>query len=154
MAGPAPPNYSTSLARIPLILRSNSCPPRASSEKPNWMAIGLKSRPNGETITAQSTLICDSNRLGYGGSVLMGEFFCLVFVRHPQSHKEGTAGSDSGEWKMERAPLARTATIAAAIKYVEKMRDESKDSVIRRNADKTLAALKRLTPGCGNASAC
>jgi len=92
--------------------------------------------------------------VGYGGNVMMGERFSLVFIHHSQSHKEGMAGSDSGEWKIEKAPFVRTATIAAAIKYVEKMRDQSKDLVTRKNADRTIAALKRLTPGCGNASAC
>jgi len=92
--------------------------------------------------------------VGYGGSVLMGEFFSLVFVHHTQSHKEATARSDSGEWKIESAPLARTGTIAAAIKYVERRRDQSNDPVTRKNADRTIAALRRLTPGCGNASAC
>ena len=84
------------------------------------------------------------------GSILMGEFVSLVFV----SEEAPKGSSESGEWKIEQAPRVRLASPAAAIKYVEKMRDQSKDPAIRQNAARTLAALKRMTSGCGNASAC
>ena len=41
------------------------------------------------------------------------------------------------------------------ISYVERMRDKSNDPAIRKNAERTIAALKRqITSGCGSASAC
>ena len=58
------------------------------------------------------------------------------------------------EWKIDGPVIARWATVDHAIEYVEQMRDKSDDPIIRNNADKTIAALKRLRPGCGNASAC
>jgi hypothetical protein len=48
----------------------------------------------------------------------------------------------------------RFATIAAAIQYAERIREQSKDRVIRENANKTIIALKRIRQGCGSASAC
>jgi hypothetical protein len=91
--------------------------------------------------------------VGYGGSVMMGEFFSLAFVHHPESPKEDTA-SDSGEWKIEKAPLLRSASIPAAIKYLEAMRDVSKDPILRKNAEKSIHALKHLTSGCGIPNPC
>ena len=88
------------------------------------------------------------------GCIMTEEEFSLVFEHHPLHKPNGAQSSDSGEWKIEEAPQARAADIPAAIKYVERMRDQSKDLVIRSNADKTIAALRRLTRGCGNASAC
>lgn len=58
------------------------------------------------------------------------------------------------EWKIEGPQMARWATIERAAEYVKMMRDKTDDPSLRRNAEKTLAALKRLRPGCGNASAC
>ena len=75
------------------------------------------------------------------------ETYSLVLV-HPQ------LGVD-GEWKIEGPLKARSADIPAAIRYVEKMRDQSADPEIRRNANRTIAALTRLAgSGCGSASAC
>ena len=89
-----------------------------------------------------------------GGCIMTGEIFSLVFVHHPRAKVNGVQVGDIGEWKIEEAPQARAADIPAVMRYVEKVRDESKDPVIQSNADKTIAALKRLTHGCGNASAC
>jgi hypothetical protein len=93
---------------------------------------------------------------GPRGSIMMGEIFSLVFIHHPS----GTKGTGEvpepavlGEWKIE-GPRMRTATIPVAIRYVTEMRDKSNDPVIRRNADKTIAALKGMGHGCGSASAC
>lgn len=57
-------------------------------------------------------------------------------------------------WKIEDPHIAQWTTLNGAIKYVSLMRDKSDDSFIRNNADKTIAALKRLGKGCGSASAC
>jgi hypothetical protein len=58
------------------------------------------------------------------------------------------------EWKIDGPDVVRWATVDRAIEYVAQMRDTSGDPIIRKNADKTIVALKRLRPGCGNASAC
>jgi hypothetical protein len=86
--------------------------------------------------------------------IMTEESFSLVFVHHPRAKMNGVQEGDIGEWRIEEAPDARAADIPAVIKYVEKVREESKDPVIRSNADKTIAALKGLTHGCGTASAC
>lgn len=83
-------------------------------------------------------------------AIMMGESVSLVFVNNTTSK----GASAPGEWKIEETPHVRLASPAVAIKYLEIMRDQSKDPVIRKNAAKTLEALKRMTPGCGNASAC
>ncbi len=58
------------------------------------------------------------------------------------------------EWRIEGPLQVRRATVAFAIKYVADMCDKSHDPVVRRNANNTIAALKRVSRGCGNASAC
>lgn len=58
-------------------------------------------------------------------------------------------------WKIEDR-MTRWTTVNKAIDYVAMMRQRSKDPAIRRNADKTLTALRRLKEsfGCGHASVC
>jgi hypothetical protein len=58
------------------------------------------------------------------------------------------------EWKIDELPVIRWATVDRAIEYVEQMGNKSDDPIIRTNAANTIAALKRLNPRCGNASAC
>jgi hypothetical protein len=91
------------------------------------------------------------------GSIMMGEIFSLVFIHQPSGTKGTGEVSETpglGEWKIEGPRRVRTATIPVAIRYVTEMRDQSNDPAVRRNADKTIAALKRLGHGCGSASAC
>jgi hypothetical protein len=89
-----------------------------------------------------------------GGCTLMGEFVSLVLVDSGPTTKKGADRTKTGEWKIEKAPGVRSAGIAAAMRYVERIREQSHDPVIRKNASNTIAALKRLSSGCGNASAC
>jgi hypothetical protein len=58
------------------------------------------------------------------------------------------------EWKIDEPLIIRWATVDRAIEYVEQMGNKSDDPIIRTNAARTIAALKRLNPGCGRASAC
>jgi hypothetical protein len=58
------------------------------------------------------------------------------------------------EWKIDEPLMIRWATVDRAIEYVEQMGNKSDDPIIRTNAARTIAALKRLNPGCGRASAC
>src|SRR5208282_485885 len=91
------------------------------------------------------------------GSIVMAETFSLVFVRPPSNDAGRTTVASSptaGEWKFEGALRTRSATIPEAIEYVEKMRDQSNDPAIRKNAGRTIAALKRLMRGRSAACAC
>lgn len=93
----------------------------------------------------------------YGGSIMMGGLFAMVRTHQQVGTDErdkttGTIGPE--QWKIKGSQSVRFATIPAAIKYVEEIRDQSKDPVIRENANKTIAALKGLRQGCGAASAC
>jgi hypothetical protein len=58
------------------------------------------------------------------------------------------------EWNIVEPLMIRWATVDRAIEYVEQMGNKSDDPIIRTNAARTIAALKRLNPGCGRASAC
>ncbi|MFZ0861604.1 MAG: hypothetical protein ABR881_12180 [Candidatus Sulfotelmatobacter sp.] len=93
----------------------------------------------------------------YAGSILMGRLFAMVRT-HQQvgtDERDKTTGiTGPEEWKIKGPQSLRFATIPAAIKYVQEIRDQSKDPVIRENAKETIAALKRLPQGCGSASAC
>lgn len=87
------------------------------------------------------------------GSILLCEAFSLVFVHQPPGN--GTAGTvGGGSWKIEKTAFQRAAGIPAAIQYLERMRDRSQDPKTRKNAEKSIAALRRLTSTCGTASAC
>jgi hypothetical protein len=92
-----------------------------------------------------------------GGSIMMGQIFPMIRT-HPElgtDERGRTTGTTRlGEWKIKCTQRVRFATIPVAIKYVEELRDQSNDSVIRENANKTIAALKKLRHGCGSASAC
>jgi hypothetical protein len=58
------------------------------------------------------------------------------------------------EWKIETPRMARWTTVDRALEYVVMMRDKTDNPVIKKNADMTIAALKKLGKSCGNASAC
>jgi len=47
-------------------------------------------------------------------------------------------------WKLDGAQSVRWATVDAAIRYVKQMRDKATDPSLKRNADNTIAILKRL----------
>lgn len=75
--------------------------------------------------------------------IMMGGFVSFVFVYKTTSKGRNAAG----EWKIEGTSHVRLASPVAAIKYVEKMRHQSKDPSVRKNAAETLEVLKHLTPG-------
>lgn len=54
----------------------------------------------------------------------------------------------TGEWNIEGSLRARSADIPSAIKYLEKMWEQSSDPALRKNADSSIHALKHLSPGC------
>lgn len=66
-----------------------------------------------------------------------------------------SASGQSGQtWKIEGPYTKRYATVRRAIAYVIRMRDKSKNSTVRANAQRTIIVLEHLTRSCGRASAC
>jgi hypothetical protein len=91
--------------------------------------------------------------------VVMTTFvFDLTYTnKHVEIGARGETQSEATgpwEWKIDVPEMKRWATIDRAIEYVTQMRDSSDNPAIKKNADKTIASLKRLSKPCGNASAC
>jgi hypothetical protein len=83
--------------------------------------------------------------------------YSLVFTnRHIDIEEEGTTREVLGtwEWKIEGPQSERWATVEKAIIYVTEMRDKSDDPIVKRNANRTIAILKRLEHPCGSDNAC
>jgi hypothetical protein len=57
------------------------------------------------------------------------------------------------EWKLT-GPMRRETTVEKAIAYIAARSASTTDPRIRKNAERTLVALRQLTASCGNASAC
>lgn len=90
-------------------------------------------------------------------SIMLGGFFRLVFTnKHMETEKNGEVIKVEGlwEWKIDAPKMARWATPDRALAYVTRMRDRTEDPILKKNADKTIVALKRLSKACGKASAC
>ncbi len=85
----------------------------------------------------------------------MAESFTLVFVRGTLSGN-AAGGSDAGQgkWKIDTPLNRRVADLPVAIHYLEQMRDHTTDATLRKNAEKSIHALRRLRRACGSASAC
>jgi len=56
--------------------------------------------------------------------------------------------------KIESPRMARWTTVDRALEYVAMMREKTDNPAIKKNADMTIAALKKLGKLCGNVSAC
>ena len=86
--------------------------------------------------------------------VMLAEEFALVFV--PRRDRKGItkAGIASGEWKIERTPKIRAASVPEALKYVARMREKSKDPIVRKNATSTMNTLKHMSAACGIPNPC
>jgi hypothetical protein len=84
--------------------------------------------------------------------------FRLVYTnKHRDIGRNGeTVRESTGpwEWKIAEPQTHRVATPVRAIEYLTLMRDKTDKPIIKKNADKTIAALKRTMNGCGRASAC
>ena len=84
------------------------------------------------------------------GRIAMAQMFSLVLT-HAQPAGSGNSTpltEPAAEWKFEGDLRIRSTTVPAAIKYVKRMRDRSTDPAIRKNAARTIAALKRLSIPC------
>lgn len=79
----------------------------------------------------------------------VAESFTLIFVPcDAEADKGNLLGTRQGEWKIEGSLRARSADIPSAIKYLEKMREQTSDPALRKNADSSIHALKHLRLGC------
>jgi hypothetical protein len=89
---------------------------------------------------------------------MIGYVFRLIYTNNRiETDKHGAVIREVDgpwEWKIEAPQMSRWTTVSRAIEYVTMMRDRTDDPVLKKNAAKTIAALKRLTKPCGNASAC
>lgn len=91
--------------------------------------------------------------------VIMTSFlFHLVYTN---KHREiGTNGeiiretTGPWEWKIEDPQIVRWTTVERAVEYVSLMRDKTDSALVKKNADRTIATLKRMGKPCGTASAC
>jgi hypothetical protein len=97
--------------------------------------------------------------LGSIGSNLQykpAQFDCMVTIytyllTYTNKHRDLTADGSvkrettgPPEWKMQGPEKIRWATPRRALEYVQAKHDQSTDPVIRKNAEKTIAALKRI----------
>jgi hypothetical protein len=83
-----------------------------------------------------------------GGSIGMIETFNLVHqLSGVESDLKAGASPVTG-WKIDETLKSRSATIPMAIKYLERMRDQSTDPIIRRNAARTIRVLQHTTVNC------
>jgi len=83
-----------------------------------------------------------------GGSIGMIETFNLVRQSGGVENDLKAGAVPATGWKIEETLKSRSATIPAAIKYLERMRDQSTDSIIRRNAERTIRILRHATVNC------
>jgi hypothetical protein len=89
--------------------------------------------------------------------ITMAYEYPLVFTNeHVDINENGQTHVTTGDWqwKLEGPQRERWATLAPAIAYVRERRNQSTDPAIRRNANKTLAILKRLKDWRCPACAC
>jgi hypothetical protein len=83
--------------------------------------------------------------------------YSLVFTNRHIDIEEGGATREvlgTWGWKIEGPQSERWATVEKAIIYVREMRDKSDDPAVKKNANRTIAILKRLEHRCGSGSAC
>jgi hypothetical protein len=91
------------------------------------------------------------------GEITMATEYSLVFTNeHADIDRVGRTHVTTGDWdwKLEGPQHERWATLDRAIAYLIEERDKSTDPVIKRNATKTIAILKRLQEGRGPVCAC
>ena len=84
--------------------------------------------------------------------------FRLIYTNKHQNLGRGASSisevTGPWEWKIEQPLEIRWAIAAKALQYVTMMREKVNDPVLKRNAEKTITALKNVRSGCGTASAC
>jgi len=83
-----------------------------------------------------------------GGSIGMIQTFNLVHQLGVAENNFKANAHPGAGWKIEETLKARSATIPAAIKYLERMRDQSTDPILRNNASRTIHILQHTTVNC------
>ena len=76
--------------------------------------------------------------------------FHLVLIENKEaaeSQKGGSPAKESTEWKIQGPPPEPHISVDAAMQYMAERRDAAKDEIIKENASRALAALKRLSKG-------
>jgi hypothetical protein len=107
--------------------------------------------------TIDSSLRYERPKNDFPVTMTVYEFRLVYTNKHTELAADGkTIREITGawEWKIEDPPISRWTTVDRAIEYVSAMSDKSNSPLIKKNAKKTVAALKRLRIGCGSASAC
>jgi hypothetical protein len=74
----------------------------------------------------------------------IGVYHLILTDKHWGRGADGVMKEVTGppEWKIEGPLTKRWATVEAAIRYVQNMRDNSSDLSVKQNADKTITALR------------
>ena len=97
----------------------------------------LQTRPSGRIDVPQARLVDLPGGMPPGAQVRAG--FDLVKMPRP-----GTNGPL--EWLIEGPVPEPHVSINTAIRFLTELRARAKDEAIRKNADNTIAALKRIVP--------
>lgn len=86
----------------------------------------------------------------------MFEQFTLVLVPQQVNAKDQpkSFGSQQGQWKIEGPLRGRAADPQLAIKYLAKMRDQTTDPTLRKNAQQSIKTLKHFRSNCGVPNPC
>jgi hypothetical protein len=106
--------------------------------------------------TIDSTLRYKVPHFDFPVAMTTYEFHLIDTNKHRLVGKNGEIREMSGpwEWKIEAPRMARWTTVDRALEYVAMMRKKTDNPLIKKNADMTISALKKLGKSCGNASAC
>src|SRR5882762_192049 len=74
------------------------------------------------------------------------EYDLVLTNKHGEVEPDGREGRESRgaqEWRIENAPSFGTINLDTAIRYVSEMREKTNDPTVKKNADLTLAKLKK-----------
>jgi hypothetical protein len=75
------------------------------------------------------------------------EYVLVLTNKHGElepDRQEGREIRRAQEWRIENAPSFVTINLDTAIRYVSEMREKTTDPTVKKNADETLANLKKL----------
>jgi hypothetical protein len=80
--------------------------------------------------------------------VTMEKFVVVLTDKYWEVGADGRLKEAAGaeEWRIQESPPDLYITVEAAIRYVTQEREQAKDPVVKKNANRTLAALKRVRP--------
>jgi hypothetical protein len=90
----------------------------------------------------------------FSSALPMVEIFTLVFIPRRSDGNAYAASDAEGQWRIETPLKLRIADLPVAIHYLAKMRDQTTDPTLRRNAEKSINALTRHRNGCGVPNPC